>query len=792
MPAAGEAAMRYRAVSTILVLGAVRGLAAPFSLGYVSHFPLIRHDDDQVPAAGVNVMLVRVPWALIEPEPGKFEFGLLDEQLEWAARIGVPLIWVLEAGPAHAAGVAWLMEALKQAGEWQGTAGGGQVAAPSIFSPLYRRHLDNYVQHVVSYLRGHRLAQWVYGYGNGCEWWMPLEHCYGPLEVREFRGWAVARHGGLDGLNRAWGTQYKTAEEISPPELVSDGMATTLQGRLSPRRAIADLCYASTPENQFAVSPGQTVRFEAEFDLRECKTGGVKLEIAWLRDDAPQLLSISPSEMCSEDGAGLRLTVEATAPAGATKAWVLAKLLGVGRACFRRLTVRIDGQEVGANAQLDPRQGGWRFISWSAGDPEGVKATWEKPGEACLAYAPPAPSEEKAERPLAKVWDWMDFRAMELAGFMDWFAERIKSVDPSRPVITYTTMSFANPFEWDYVEQMAVELDKVAGQRHHDVIGMQLASAAGDADSVAAAFDMVRKTGKPMWAVDLLDFSLGVGGGEELLTRTSLAAVQHGAAGILYYCWYGTPVYNYTDLGISALRRMAEAVRTAAEAVEGMSPEVSVALVMPRMPLYAFLPEPANDWRDFMGWYKLLRRMGVGVDVYTLGEARSLKAGGYRAVVVPDCAYLPRAAAQALGRCAEAGAALVTSGRFARRDETGEILPARLRPKPSYAFDEAVGARLLGECWRHPSPTDTPPRLTTRGSPDWASERAQEVVQRLSALGVRVVKDPAAPFFVRVFRGKAGRRALVVPDGNQAGQARIEGVEAEVSPPWKVLDLPRR
>ncbi|MCX7599998.1 MAG: beta-galactosidase, partial [Armatimonadetes bacterium] len=533
-----------------------------------------------------------------------------------------------------------------------------------------------------------------------------------------------------------------------------------------------------------------TVRFEATFDLKECKTGGVKLEIAWLRDEAPQLVAISSSPVWTEDGVGKSLAVEAAAPTGATRAWTLAKLLGAGRVCFRELTVCLDGHEVGANPELDPSQGGWQFISWSAGEPEAVKAAWEKPQAACIAYSPRRELEGRPTKALAMVWDWVDFRATALADFMGWFAARIKAADPSRPVVTYTTMSFANPFEWDYVQQMAVEVDKVAAQRHHDVIGMQLASAAGDADSVTAAFDMVRKSGKPMWAVDLLDFSLGVGAGEELLTRTSLAAVQHGASGILYYCWYGTPVYNYTDLGIPALRRMAEAVMAAAEAVEGMRPEVSVALVMPRMPLYAFLPEPPNDWRDFMGWYKLLRRMGLATDVYTLAELPRIHAGRYRAIIVPDCAYLPRGAARALAHCTRNGVKLITSGRFARRDESGEALPAQLRMPPTYVFGDAVGAKLLGACWRHPSPTDTPPRLTTRpGWPDWTTKTVQQVVRRLSALGVHGTKDVVEPFHVQVFRRGSVRRALAVPEAAWKGEVKIGATHVEVSPPWTVVDM---
>ncbi len=782
-------------LAAALLVPAAHAPAAPFSLGYVSHFPMIRHDDDQVAAAGANVMLVRAPWALIEPQQGHFEFGMLDEQLQWAGRTGVRLLWVIEAGPAHAAGVPWLVDLVAKAGECQAGLDGKPVNDPSIFSPTYRCCLETYITRVVGYLRNHPLADRIYGYSNGCEWWYPLSNSYGRLDAAEFAGWALARHGGLAGLNAAWGTALDGEAQGRPPDLIADDTATTVQGRLSPRSASADLCYATTAEARLPVAPGQGVTFEAQFDLRECKTGGVKLEIAWMREGTPELVDISHSAVCTEPGPNQKLEVTAPAPAGAKKAWLLAKLLGAGEVSFRRLAARVDGGGASANPGLDPAQRAWQFIRWEAGEPERVTNVWDAPGDARIAYRPSAALKGNPSRPVAVVADWVEFRASQLAGFMDWFAGCIKQADPAHPVVTYTTFAFANAFEWDYVQQMAVELDRIARQgKHLDVIGMQLASAAGDTDSVACAFDIVRKVGKPMWAVDLLDFSLGTAGGEALLTRTSLAAVQHGACGIQYYCWFGTPVYNYTDLGLPGLKRMADRVMATASAVAGMHPEASVALVMPRMPLYALLPEPANDWRDFMGWYKLLRRMGLCVDVYTLAELPELAAARYRAVIVPDCAYLPREAATALRRCAATGTPLVTSGRFGLRDEAGDSLPLELRPTPTSAFSDAAGSKLLGDCWRHPSPTDTPPRLTTRpGSPDWSAAVVRETVARLSALGVSALHDPAAaPVSVVPFAGAGKRRAVVIPDGDWSGRVRLGGVGTDVPAVGSVVDLPAR
>jgi hypothetical protein len=276
--------------------------------------------------------------------------------------------------------------------------------------------------------------------------------------------------------------------------------------------------------------------------------------------------------------------------------------------------------------------------------------------------------------------------------------------------------------------------------------------------------------------------------------------VQHGASGIQYYCWFGTPVYNYTDLGLPALHRMADRVSETARTLAGTRPEASVALVMPRMPLYALLPEPANNWRDFMGWYKLLRRLGIGVDVYTLNELAALRPERYRAVVVPDCAYLSEEAATALRRCAKSGTPLVTSGRFALRDGSGEPRPSQARPPVALAFGRPVGSEILGDCWRHPSPTDTPPRLTTRPDPSqpggrapWATPLVREVSRRLGAAGIRPLHDPAsAPVSVVPFSGGGKRFAVVIPDGDWSGRTRLGGTEVNVPVTGTVVKLPAR
>ena len=99
----------------LLPLGGGRS-PSNLAIGFVSHYPMIKHMDDRLAESGANVVIMRAPWALIEPREGTFEFGMLDEQLELASRQGIKLVVLMEAGPAHAAGVPWLAEKLREAG----------------------------------------------------------------------------------------------------------------------------------------------------------------------------------------------------------------------------------------------------------------------------------------------------------------------------------------------------------------------------------------------------------------------------------------------------------------------------------------------------------------------------------------------------------------------------------------------------------------------------------------------------------------------------------------------------
>lgn len=755
--------------------------AAPMPIGFVSHYPMVPFDDDQLAQTGATVMEVRAPWALIEPREGRFDFTMLDQQLQWAERQGLALVYIMEAGPAHAAGVGWLIEKLQREGQTMADASGKPVRDPSMFSPLYRQYLERYLHTVVGYLARHPLRRRVYGFNNGCEWWYPMSVAHAALDTAAFRERLRLRYADLPRLNREWGTRFARWEEVGPPRLEFVGSGLLPQSYLVSAAELSDTCYCTLEESHVPVKPGQALTLQVDCLPTTPTVGGISAEIAWLDGQHPAPVRVDRAiEFPRRSGVPATVKLSASAPPNARLAWLLAKSLGAGEVHFHRVScLDQTGRELGPNPALDPARGGWHFVSWSAGRPEAVKHGWSASHDAWISYQAP----EGQGYPLRQVYDWMDFRSSAVAEFLEWMAARIRETDPSRPVVTYLTFGFANPFEWDYAQQMGIALDAIARATPSvQVLGMQIAAAEGDYDSVTCALDMVRKYRKPMWAVDLLDFTRGVSLGRGGLTRISASVLQHGGQGIEYYCWHGTPHYNYSELGVADLRRMIGATKSWASRIAGAQALCDVALVMPRMPLLRDLPEPANDWADFMGWYKLLVRAGVCPDVFTLEELPSAHLSRYRAIVIPDSAYVLPEAVRALAAARRAGVPVVTSGRFAHRDLCARPLSQTDLPVPSRAFAEPVGAQVLGMTHRQPNPTDAPSRLVcSAGWPQPGSAAGREAVRALQGLGVRTLLVPGEADVTAVRFGSGGsQRAFVLPASDWSGRARVGGREVRV------------
>ncbi|MFG3555360.1 beta-galactosidase [Micromonospora sp. NPDC047557] len=169
--------------------------------------------------AGVNLVSVGIfSWALLEPAPGRFEFGWLDRvldllhdggiQVDLATATASPPPWLARAHPET------LPRRADGAILWPG---GRQAYCPS--SPVFRERSLELVRAVAGRYAEHpAVVMWHVSNELGCH----NVHCYCDVSAEAFRGWLRERYGDLDRLNDAWGTafwsqRYGDWAEINPP-----------------------------------------------------------------------------------------------------------------------------------------------------------------------------------------------------------------------------------------------------------------------------------------------------------------------------------------------------------------------------------------------------------------------------------------------------------------------------------------------------------------------------------------------------------------------------------------------
>ncbi|MEV6369625.1 beta-galactosidase [Micromonospora musae] len=169
--------------------------------------------------AGVNLVSVGIfSWALLEPTPGRYEFGWLDRVLDLLHDGGVDV----DLATATASPPPWLAhahpETLPRRADgailWPG---GRQAYCPS--SPIFRERSLALVEAVATRYAEHpAVVMWHVSNELGCH----NVHCYCDVSAEAFRSWLRERYGDLDGLNAAWGTafwsqRYGDWAEINPP-----------------------------------------------------------------------------------------------------------------------------------------------------------------------------------------------------------------------------------------------------------------------------------------------------------------------------------------------------------------------------------------------------------------------------------------------------------------------------------------------------------------------------------------------------------------------------------------------
>ena len=181
-------------------------------------------------------------WAHLEPEPGRYELGWLDDVLDGLAGAGIGV----DLATATASPPPWLThrhpESLPVDADgirrWPGAR---QAYCPS--STAWRDGAIALVDVLASRYATHpALRMWHVGNEYGCH----TSRCYCDVCAERFRGWLADRYGGVDGVNSAWGTafwsqRYSSLEEVLPPRRTPEGAWSNPTQQLDYRRFASDL-----------------------------------------------------------------------------------------------------------------------------------------------------------------------------------------------------------------------------------------------------------------------------------------------------------------------------------------------------------------------------------------------------------------------------------------------------------------------------------------------------------------------------------------------------------------------
>lgn len=170
-------------------------------------------------AAGVTTATVGVfSWSLLEPAPGTYDFGWLDDVMGrlHAGGIGVILATATASPPAwlaaqHPESLPVTIDGVRLA------VGSRQQYSPS--SQAYRDHALRLVREIARRYGDHpALEMWHIGNEYGAH----VPRSYDDESAAAFRAWLEARYGTIEELNRVWGTafwsqRYASFAEVGVP-----------------------------------------------------------------------------------------------------------------------------------------------------------------------------------------------------------------------------------------------------------------------------------------------------------------------------------------------------------------------------------------------------------------------------------------------------------------------------------------------------------------------------------------------------------------------------------------------
>ncbi len=191
---------------------------------YPEHWPETRWAEDAALMRETGLTRVRIgefAWSRIEPEPGRFDWGLLDRAVEALHEAGLGIIM----GTPTATPPKWLVDRMPDmvAIDREGRPRGFGSRRHYCFSHEgYRDEAARITREVATRYGNHPgVVSWQTDNEYGCH---DTVQSFSPAALDAFRQWLAARYGNIASLNEAWGNvfwsmEYRSFDEIELPNL---------------------------------------------------------------------------------------------------------------------------------------------------------------------------------------------------------------------------------------------------------------------------------------------------------------------------------------------------------------------------------------------------------------------------------------------------------------------------------------------------------------------------------------------------------------------------------------------
>ena len=667
-------------------------------IGFVSHYPVLKNGADLMPYTENSVIATRpAAWGEVEPKKDEFNFKDIDEMVEYAEKYDLYYVPMIEIDPCHTP--KWLLEEIKARGEIQKDASTHVFNEPALHSKYFRERMKIVIKKTIEYMKKKDVNNRIVGYIAGAEWWYILGGRYQKVDTEAYKEWLREKYNNdIKKLSKAWGMEVKSFEEAKPIRVAYTTGFKSGENRGTANCPVRDYDKSTQVfikgDKKYKIDTTKPLVFKAKVKMKDVLDGGITLRLNTHSSlSAPSLL-YSPTIKGTHDWTDLILKDYPLPPERDTTD-VEIHFTGCGEVWIDNLYL---GPEDGSGNLLDNpdfEQGdgtptNWILNNWSSEGKYKIEQINEGiNGSKCIKISNSEQSvfSKKSDPYINKRWaDFQEFGHDTSKEIFDYIGTCIKEVDNKLPVISYGTVLF--PFFWGWDElPCGIHLYNVAKMKNMDYLGMQLPSHRGDYHPITSPLDIARRYDKPLYVMDLLDWTAGPEIGFDKMMRVAHGTLQHGANGFLTYCWFapGGDYKFFTNWKFEELRRFNIDSRIARKMTQGKKINPQMLMIMPMLQTTYSDPDGIkNDPEDFVGWYKMLIQNQHYFDVALFEDLMEKDIDAkylskYEVIVIPDCAYINENIVKKLNEYLKAGGNIVSSARFAVYDEYGS--PAPMTPK---------------------------------------------------------------------------------------------------------------